>query len=142
VENRWRYLTLTSTCTLIQTHIKNTNNASLKKKKSRIATLWKNEYNDSEGTQVMPKSIGSQIWWHTPLNLTLRRQRQVHLWESKASLVYFVRSRTASTTAGRRRGRKRRGGKGRKRRDRVSKNKTKQKKTPKYWSQEKDSLSK
>jgi hypothetical protein len=35
---------------------------------------------------------------HTPLTLTLRRQRQVDLCEFWASLVYIVSSRTGKTT--------------------------------------------
>jgi hypothetical protein len=35
------------------------------------------------------------MWWSTPLDPALRRQRQADLYEFKASLLYRVSSRTA-----------------------------------------------
>ena len=35
------------------------------------------------------------MWWHIPLILTLKRQRQVDLFEFKAILVHRVSSRSA-----------------------------------------------
>lgn len=90
---------LASTHTLIQTHT-NTNNASLLKRtikaRKMIATLKQNNVGiimtQQEETQVMPKK-----YQHMPLNLTLK-DRQRDLCESKAILVYFVKSRTTSTS--------------------------------------------
>lgn len=42
--------------------------------------------------------IWARQWWRTPLVPTLVRQRQVDLYELKASLVYRVNSRTVRTT--------------------------------------------
>lgn len=43
--------------------------------------------------QVIFKDLKLGICWHTPLHATFRRQRQAHLFECKASLVYIYSSR-------------------------------------------------
>lgn len=44
------------------------------------------------------KHPGGQVWWCAPLNPALRRQSQVDLCESKASLVYVVGFRPSGAT--------------------------------------------
>ena len=44
------------------------------------------------------RNISAELWWHTPLIPALRRQRQVGLYEFKASLVYRISSRIARAT--------------------------------------------
>ena len=41
------------------------------------------------------KTVFCQAWWHTPFIPALGRQRQVDLWEFKASLIYTATPRTA-----------------------------------------------
>ena len=48
--------------------------------------------NDPKNLQVF------QAWWHMPLILVLRRQKQTDFCEFKTSLVYVVNSRTAKAT--------------------------------------------
>lgn len=43
--------------------------------------------------QIIFKDLKLGICWHTPLHVTFRRQRQAHLFECEASLVYIYSSR-------------------------------------------------
>jgi hypothetical protein len=52
----------------------------------------------SESKNKQTNKQKPEQWWRTPLVPTLVRQRQVDLYEFKASLVYRVNSRTARTT--------------------------------------------
>lgn len=44
-------------------------------------------------SQIILKDLKLGICWHTPLHVTFRRQRQAHLFECEASLVYIYSSR-------------------------------------------------
>jgi hypothetical protein len=50
-----------------------------------------------QSTQGQTKTLSHQMWWWTPLTPALRRERK-DLCEFKASLVYWVSSRTARAT--------------------------------------------
>lgn len=50
-------------------------------------------YTPEMHNQIIFKDLKLGICWHTPLYATFRSQRQAHLSECKASLVYIYSSR-------------------------------------------------
>lgn len=51
-----------------------------------------------EETQVVPKSVGNQMYWCTPLKLWHSGNRGKRLSEFKGSLIYIVSLKTTTTT--------------------------------------------